>query len=217
MGKNIILESKYDSVSGKVVRDIINLVKKTKDYPDDSMVQLYLPSDVTGYDEYEISKHNITFSVEVNIQRLDNVMDFKVESFIINDEDILEFNITINPKKEPEVYRDLFMKLQEDVRHEIEHLLQEWGVGDRPSPSDEEHNGETTFEHHSRLQEIPAMVQGFYRKAKLERRSLDEIMTDDLDYEIEQGNLTKQEAEELLTLWTNYAKRRLPKALYRNE
>lgn len=215
MGETIILEGKYDSATSHVVRDIIKVIKKTKGYPVNEMVHINLPHDLTGVDEYEMTKADITFSVELNIQR-GKVMDYKIESYKIREEDILEFNILINPEKEPEVYRDMYMKLQEDVRHEMEHLLQDLGRGDRPEPSDEDFEGETTFEHHTRLEEVPAMVQGYYRRAKLEKRPLDEIMTDDLDDEIEKGNLNKQEAEELLRIWMLYAKRRLPKAIYTN-
>ena len=174
-------------------------------------------NDLNGDDEYEMDKAEISFGVEVNIKRTDTVMTYEIQSFKIKDEDTLQFVMLINPKKEPEVYRDMYMKLQEDVRHEMEHILQDWGRGDRPEPSDEEFEDETTYEHHSRLEEVPAMVQGFYRRAKLEKRPLDEIMTEDLDDEIEKGNLTKQEAEELLNIWMLYAKRRLPKAIYTNK
>jgi hypothetical protein len=217
MGKTVILEGKYDSATGRVVRDIIKVIKKTKGYPDDSMVSIDLPHDLTGEDEYEMSKAEITFNVEVNIKRSNTEMEFKIESFKVKEEDTLQFNMIINPEKEPEVYRAMYNKLQEDVRHEMEHILQDWGRGDRPAPSDEDHEGETTYEHHKRLEEVPAMVQGYYRRAKMERRPLDEIMTDDLDNEIEQGNLTTQEAEDLLRIWMTYAKRRLPKAIYTND
>ena len=217
MGENIILEGKYDSATGHVVRDIIKVIKKTKGYPSDSWVHLNLPSDLNGKDEYEMSKADISFNVEVNMKRSDTVMDYKIESFKIKEEDTLQFNMLINPEKEPDVYRDMYMKLQEDVRHEMEHILQDWGRGGRPTPSDENHDDESTYQHHSRLEEVPAMVQGYYRKAKLDRRPLDEIMTDDLDDEIEKGNLTRHEAEELLRIWMTYAKRRLPKAIYTKE
>jgi hypothetical protein len=212
--EKVILEGKYDSATGRVVRDMIKVIKKTKGYPDGEWVHITLPHDLTGEDEYEMEKAQVSFSVEMNIKRDDDVMNYKVESFKIHEEDVLQFNMVINPSEEPNMYRDIYMKLQEDVRHEMEHILQDWGRGDRPPTGEGEYEGETTFDHHKRLEEVPAMVQGYYRRAKLERKSLEEIMTDDLDDEIEEGNLTRQEAEELLRIWTIYAKRRLPKAIY---
>lgn len=217
MGKTIILEGRYDLATSKVVRDVMTVIKKTVDYPVGDAVHIHLPHDLEGTDEYEMEKANISFSVEVLVMRTEEVTSYRVESFKINEEDVMEFKIYINPKEEPKVYSEIYMKLQEDGRHEMEHILQDWGRGGRPSPDGVDKTGETTEQHHSRLEEVPAMVQGFYRRAKLEGRPLDEIMTDDLDNEIEQGNLTKKEAEGLLRIWMLYSKRRLPKAIYTNQ
>jgi hypothetical protein len=217
MGKTIIIEGRYDSAVSKVIKDIMGVIKKTKGYPDDSMIHINLPSDIDGTDEYEMEISEISFDVEINIKRSDVVMNYRIESFKVQEEDTLQFNMVINPDKEPEVYSDIYMKLQEDVRHEMEHLLQDWGRGDRPMPDGTSHDNETTYEHHSRIDEVPAMVQGFYRRAKKMRLPIDEIMTNDLDNEIEQGNLTTDEAEELLRIWMLYSKRRLPKAIYTNQ
>jgi hypothetical protein len=217
MGKTVIIEGRYDSATRKVVKDVMTVIKKTEGYPDDTFVHVLLPNDLDGTDMYEMDKADITFNVEVNVGRNDNVDGFKIESFKVKEEDVLEFNMVINRNQEPDVYEAMYMKLQEDVRHEMEHLLQDWGRGDRPPVSDEDHEGETTYQHHTRLEEVPALVQGFYRRAKKMRLPLDEIMTKDLDNEIEQGNLTTEEAEELLRVWMLYAKRRLPKAIYTNK
>jgi hypothetical protein len=217
MGKTIIIEGRYDSAVRKVVKDVMLVIKKTQGYPDDSMISINLPSDLEGTDEYEMTKAGISFDVEVNIKRSDTTTNYEIESFKVQEEDTLQFNMVINPDREPDVYSDMYMKLQEDVRHEMEHILQDYGRGGRPSPDGTDHSEENTYQHHSRLEEIPAMVQGFYRRAKKMRLPLDEIMTQDLDNEIEQGNLTKEEAEELLRIWILYAKRRLPKAIYTNQ
>ena len=61
---------------------------------------------------------------------------------------------------------------------------------------------------------MPALVHGFYRRAKLEKRPLDDIMIEDLDSEIERGNLSSKQAQKLLQIWVDYAKKNLPKAKY---
>lgn len=217
MGKTIIIEGRYDSAVSKVVKDIMTVIKKTEGYPDDTFVHVQLPNDLDGTDMYEVDKADISFNVEVNVGRDDNTDGFRIESFKVQEEDVMEFNMVINRNDEPRIYSDIYLKLQEDVRHEMEHILQDWGRGGRPSPDTSDKSDETTYEHHSRLEEVPAMVQGFYRRAKKMRLPLDEIMTQDLDNEIEQGNLTKEEAEELLRIWMLYSKRRLPKAIYTNQ
>ncbi len=217
MGKTIIIEGKYDSATGKVVKDIMTVIKKTEGYPDDTFVHVLLPNDLDGTDMYEMDKAEISFNVEINVGRDDTTDRFRIESFKVQEEDVMEFNILINRNEEPNVYEDMYMKLQEDVRHEMEHILQDYGRGDRPIPELGDHEDETTYQHHSRIEEVPARVQGYYRRAKKMRLPLDEIMTQDLDNEIEQGNLTKEEAEELLRIWMLYSKRRLPKAIYTNQ
>jgi hypothetical protein len=223
MGKTIILEGRYDLATSKVVKDIMTVIKRTKGYPAGDLVMVNLPHDLEGTEEYVMEKAGISFDVKVYVVRdfytpesggsTINIDDWTIDSFRIDDEDTLEFRVGINSNNEPQVYSKIYMKLQEDVRHEMEHLLQDWAVGDRPSPIPET-GEESTYEHHSKLDEVPAMVQGYYRRAKLERRPLDELMTDDLDNEIEKGNLNKEEAEELLRIWILYAKRRLPEAIY---
>jgi hypothetical protein len=220
MGKTIILEGRYDSATSKVVKDIMSSIKGTVNYPAGDLAMIRLPHDFDGTEEYEMA--GISFDVIVYVVRdyfehengeITNIDDWVIDSFRIDEEDTLEFRIGINSNNEPQVYSKLYMKLQEDVRHEMEHILQDMGIGDRPTQIPET-GDESTYEHHSKLDEVPAMVQGYYRRAKLERRPLDEIMTDDLDDEIEKGNLNKEEAEELLRIWMLYSKRRLPKAIY---
>jgi len=216
MGKTIIMEGRYDSATNKVVKDIMKVIKKSKNYPTDGMVHISLPHDLENTEEYVMEKANIVFSVEVNITREEKTPTYVIESFSIPDEDILEFNISINPNSEPQIYPELMIKLQEDVRHEMEHLLQGLGRGDRPAPENRPKD-ESTYNHHSSLEEVPAMVQGFYRKAKKLKIPLDDVMNQDLEHEVKKNNISQMEADKLLNLWTLYAKRRLPAAVYRNK
>jgi len=215
MGKTIISEGwktpRFGVVVRQIVKDVMTVVKKTKDYPQDEMVSLTLPYALNGDDEYVVKDIDVSFSVEVNITRIEGKL--KIESYKINKEDVIEVNIVIDPNYEEQHYQEVYYKLQEDVRHEMEHVLQDFGIGDRPSPEPET-GKETTYEHHSKIDEIPAMVQGFYRRAQLQRRPIDEVIIEDLDNEISLGNINKKEAEDLYRLWMNYVKRRFPKAIY---
>lgn len=214
MGKTIIIEGRYDFITGKIVRDIITVMKKSIGYPEGDFLKLTLPYALDGTEEYVIKHNGVSFDVDVNIIRREG--GYKVESYKIDEEDTIQINIALDPEYEQQYYENVYYKLQEDVRHEMEHVLQDYGIGDRPiSPG--ETGDETTYEHHSYLHEIPAMVQGYYRRAKLQRRSLYDIMVEDLDDEIAKNNITKEEAGELLRIWTLYAKRRLPKAIYSND
>ena len=146
--------------------------------------------------------------------------DYEEPSAAADDDDnIIMVTVYIDPKAEPQCYQKMFYKLQEDIRHEIEHFTQsgDYRINDRPISKTNTANLKTVYGHHKHKVEIPALVHGFYRRAKLEKRPLDDIMTDDLDSEIERGNLSKKQAEKLLTMWIDYAKKNLPRAIYTNK
>ena len=75
-------------------------------------------------------------------------------------------------------------------------------------------NYETTFDHHKDKGEVAALVHGFYRRAKLEKKPIDIIMLVDLKKDIVDGKITPEEADKLLQLWINYSMKNLPKAQY---
>ncbi len=73
---------------------------------------------------------------------------------------------------------------------------------------------ETTYQHHKDPSEVEALVHGFYRRAKLEKKPLDIIMWNDLNSDISKNLMTQEEAQDLFKTWINYARRRLPHAIY---
>jgi hypothetical protein len=132
----------------------------------------------------------------------------------ISDDDVLVVEVLIDNSYGKKYYGEIFYKLNEDVRHEIEHYLQNI-FSDRQQPlipNTAEYK--TVYSHHMDPSEVEALVQGFYRKSKLEKKPLDIVMLDDLNKDIEYGDLTQKEADELLSTWINYARRRLPNAIY---
>jgi len=203
VNESVITEGRYDSITRKVVKDIMDVVKDSTSKKDIS-----LPSDIRD-EEYQYINDNLAFSVELSIS-FKNTEGFNVNASISNDkdEDIIMVSIEINPTLVPNIYEQLFYKLQETIRHEIQHFTQ-YGVGRTA-------NLKTTFGHHKNKFEVAALVHGFYRRAKLEKRPLDDVMMEDLDFEIERGNLTKKQAESLLKMWVEYAKQNLPSAKYSN-
>jgi hypothetical protein len=62
--------------------------------------------------------------------------------------------------------------------------------------------------------EVEALVRGFYRKARVSKKPLDIIIIEDLNQEMNLGNINKEEAQELFKTLLNYARRRLPNAIY---
>jgi hypothetical protein len=210
--KKLLTEGRYDAITRKVVRDIMKVVTEGNS---DSY---NLPLDISGEQEYK--QDNLNFNLELEIVRTDeDVQTFEVRTAIADedDENIVMMTIILGSKFSSQNLEKLFYKLQEDIRHEIEHLTQIGPnrIEDRPTYKGSTANLKTVYGHHKNVIEVPALVHGFYRRAKLEKRPLDEIMTDDLDSEIEKGLLTKKQAQKLLTIWLDYAKKNLPSAIYK--
>lgn len=212
--KPLLTEGRYDTITRNVVKDVMKLIPKDKIK---KKVNYILPFDASGDEEYE--QENLMFSVELDLIKSKDVEEFKLVSSIDydDDENVITLTLFLGPKFGKQSLEKLFYKLQEDVRHEIEHFTQLgiYRIEDRPIYKKDPAKLKTVYGHHKNIIEVPALVRGFYRRAKLERRPLDEIMIEDLDSEIEKGLLSKKQAENLLKLWLDYAKKNLPHAIYR--
>lgn len=212
---NMLVEGRYDTLTRRIVNDIFNFIKESKG--NKTPMTLYLPEDVNGKQFYQ-HESGVEFVLVLELQRIDRLsyggekMDYYINSRIDEEDDLL-IDIYIDTDKEPEVYEELIYKLNEDVRHEIEHYIQEL-FSDRPKITKSTAKMDDTYQHHKEPTEIPALVHGFYRRATQERKPLDVVMWEDLSKDIESGNLTQEEAKDLLRIWINYSRRRLPKAIY---
>lgn len=225
--KPLLIEGRYDAITRRAVKDIMKSITKS-----DSDTYI-LPLDTSDEDEYV--QEGMAFSVELDLdwsghdEEGDLVKVFKVvsevlkteeneESFDDEEENVIAIKIYFGSEFTKKNLEELFYKLQEDVRHEIEHLTQEgpYRIEDRPVYKGSTAKLKTVLGHHKNVIEVPALVHGFYRRAKLEKKPLDQVMREDLDSEIERGNLTKKSAEKLFNMWVDYAKKNLPHAKYKS-
>jgi len=214
----LILEGRYDSITRKIANDIFYIVKETKG--NDNVIEAELPSDLNGEESYQ-HESGIDLTAAIYVARMERLYyggeykDFYVKSYIDeNDELVLE--ITLDIDKEPQSYEELFYKINEDVRHEIEHYTQAVMLS-KPHSDKPTAQMDSTYEHHMEPSEVAALVHGFYRRAKLEKKPIDIVMLDDLNNDIKLGNLTQEEADKLFHTWINYSRRRLPQAIYSNK
>lgn len=208
--KPLLIEGRYDTITRKVVKDIINFVTSKR------KGSFSLPYDMT--DEFEYEQEGLSFSIDLDIKKNRGVKDFYLDAAVSDDKDenVILVTLFFSPKFSPKSYEKLFYKLQEVMRHEIEHLTQGGPnrIPDRPIYYGSTSDLKTTYGHHKNKIEVPALVHGFYRRAKIEKRPLDEIMIEDLDADIQKGFLSKKQAENLLTIWLDYAKKNIPAAIY---
>lgn len=217
----ILLEGRYDTLTRTIVSDVMQEIKETEGEIDE-LIQIELPENGHYYHKYS----GIKINLELRIRRTEDTIElsgkeipYHVNSFVADD-NYLVIEITINESYGKNYYKEIYYKLNEDVRHEIEHYVQEKALTDErfktrkqpliPATSDYE----TVYLHHIDPSEVEALVHGFYRRAKKERVPLDTIMIKDLESDIEKGQITQEEAKELFNTWLIYARRNLPKAIY---
>lgn len=229
----IISEGRYDSFTRKIVKDIMLFIKKSENEFDDE-IMFDLPHDLDGKSTY-IHESGVEFEVSLNIYRTNDTISYgddekpyHVNTYIDVD-GILVVELILDETYGRTNYQQIFYKINEDIRHEIEHYVQaidrlekeegkeekERRFKDRQQPLRPDTSGyESTFEHHMDPAEVEALVHGFYRRAKLEKKPLDVIMMSDLKTEIKMGNLTEEEGFKLFEVFIKYAKRNLPHAVY---
>jgi hypothetical protein len=223
INKDILLEGKYDSITRMVVNDILRNIKKTEDELDEQHI-FSLPYDDTG-NEYYFAP-NLKFEVDLSVFRTtDDIkyngvsLPYHVNTFISVD-DVLVCEVMIDESYGKKFYEEIYYKINEDVRHEIEHFTQHLALTDdrfkdRSQPSiPNTSDYDSTFSHHMDPSEVEALVRGFYRKARVSKKPLDIIIIEDLNQEMNLGNINKEEAQELFKTLLNYARRRLPNAIY---
>ena len=219
--KQIILEGRYDSLVRTITKDIFNEIKKSEGGV--GITRLELPWDIKEIPTYN-HESGLVIEVALVINRTHDTilygnreLPYYINTYMSDDESIV-IEVTLDETYGKGFYEEIFYKINEDIRHEIEHFLQDMGVGDREERDRDDTSAyESTFEHHKDKGEIPALVHGFYRRAKLEKKPIDIVMIDDIKKNIQDGLLTPSEGDTLLQLWINYSIKNLPKAQYRNE
>jgi len=214
MSKDLFLEGRYDSLTRKVATDIMSVIRETQGGLGSDFIVLPDNDDDFGYE----SNAGFSFKVYLLIDRVEYMeikgkkQDFLINTFI-DDEDQITMEIMISEEFEPYCYDRMFYKINEDIRHEIEHYTQTI-FDDRSKSLQNTADYETTFEHHMDPSEIEALAHGYYRRSKVEKLPFDVIIRNDLNTEIDLGNLTKRESDIITQAVISFAKKNLPKAIY---
>lgn len=217
--KDILLEmGRYDSLTRRISNDIFSEIKKSEG--ELGITRIELPWDIKEIPAYS-HESGLVIEVALVISRTKDTilygnreLPYYVFTYIADDDSIV-VEVSLDELYGKSFYEEIIYKINEDIRHEIEHLLQEMGAGDREGLDlKNSSNYETTFDHHKDKGEVAALVHGFYRRAKLEKKPIDIIMLEDLNKDILDGRITVEEADKLIQLWIKYSMNNLPKAQY---
>ena len=160
-------------------------------------------------EDFEGSVENIFYDLELKFIPSD-FDELGPSPFIINaagDADSIEIVITYNPSSFPEAYNDLNAEIKDTLRHELEHFGQfNFDKGVNPGGADDL----PLFDYLTLDYEVPAFVQGLYKKAKTKKITLDQAIDEFLDERVEE--LSFDESKKVKQIYLNWAKENLPKA-----
>jgi hypothetical protein len=119
-------------------------------------------------------------------------------------------DLLINPDREPESYREMFYKLQDAIRHELQHLTQ-GGPNKRHgraalSSAEDREMADDSYKYFLLPDEITAMVAGMDRRARLENRPFESVLVAYLTPFLKYKFITKDQFDEILRVYLKYHK-----------
>jgi len=197
--KRFPIQSSNDSVTRTVVRDLLNVIKKGPG-------EYYLPEELVGDEMSYIYDNFPAFSVEITVKEDMSIKgDYMMNASTVDDGDIIEIVLIKNPTKFPEAYFDLVADLNDTVRHELEHVLQDFGYRDVQSDDSEK---PTDKEYYKQAHEVPAEIAGFRRIVKLRRQSPEQVIRDWFNRNKEVHQLPDEDIDELVLYLTDEYKKK---------
>lgn len=186
--EEIIKEGKYDGVTRRLVRDIIDTFKNKK------VGEFLLPEELPGNDgEMTYEFMNLTpFSVRLQLIEDNNVNEFELDGNYVIDDDTIEIQVVYNPNKGNLITQELIGELNETIRHELEHLKQYMQGYTRKRESKD------PFKYFQRKAEFEAQLAGFKRRAKQERRSVEDVARRWFEKYQKRHNLTSTQIDKIV-------------------
>ena len=205
--KEELTEGRYDSLTRTVVNDILNDWKLQFDGEN---------SDLEFEEDYEMTNSkgepiNFELYAVLRVKETSNHI-YKVDGGAdpLRDPAYLEVKFQVDPRDLPQKWEDIYMDLTDVVRHEIEHMTQQ---GSNVISSKEMANDEILrnlinlkllpkSEYFKLEQEIDAMLQGMYLKAKKSKVPFKDVINDYFD----KVKLSKKDRQDILDIWKNRVK-----------
>lgn len=207
---------RYDNITGKTVDKIWHFIHSVTEEGEHDIL-------------YKFSKTNsrqLKFKLKVDIAS--KAEWIATEPFLLDGAaapslklPTIEISVLLSKGAGKAYYNKLNACLNEIVRHEIEHLTQ-WGInrkGRKPHVSESGRDRvserlKPAYGYFSLADEIPALVHGMHRQAKIEKRPITYIFTEYLDQYIAEDQINERQAKLLFNKWYNYSIKNLPRAKY---
>jgi hypothetical protein len=197
----LLNESKWDAPVRKMVRDMVTIIKN------DDTGSWMLPSEIS--DEHEYSFHNVPgfqiyfdWDYEYSLEE-----PYYLNGDYDNDTDTMNVVLVINPKYFPQSMYNIVADLNDIIRHELEHHLQEWGY------EEEEETGKTNklgINYYLKKMEIPAEMKGFRRIVKLRKQPIEKVITDWFERHKNIHKFSEKQLKKLIPILVDYYKKYYP-------
>jgi hypothetical protein len=197
--KHILTEGRYDQTVKELSTDIFNAIKNG----DTEWVGSFTVDNKTTK-----TQKPIEVDVDIVIKYLTR---FKWSHSIsaLGDENDIEAIIKVNTSYMPMAYNDLLAEIKEMLRHEIEHVTQ---YNFRKGKVRYQEAGTVPFKQYLLLKhEVPAYVQGLYKRAKTKRMTVPQAM-EEWYTENGQNFNSPSEWQEVKKVWLDWGKKNLPMA-----
>ena len=187
LNESLITESKVDGAVRKVVKDILELIKFQRNG------EFVLPEDIRIQDETYKFSNLPEFTIELEVIESDVVDRFDVECSYYKEEDVIAVDIVINPDVRYTVLYDIVGELNEQIRHEMEHMIQ--NVRGEELPDKEP---KSPLKYYSQPHEIGAQIAGFKRKAKITKQPYEKIVRNWFEENKHKHRLNPKQSEKII-------------------
>lgn len=187
LNESLITESKVDGAVRKVVKDILELIKFQRNG------EFVLPEDIRIQDETYKFFNLPEFTIELEVIESDVVDRFDVECAYYKEDDVIAVDIVINPDVRYTVLYDIVGELNEQIRHEMEHIIQ--NVRGEELPDKEP---KSPSKYYSQPHEIGAQVAGFKRKAKITKQPYEKIVRNWFEENKHKHKLNPKQSEKII-------------------
>jgi hypothetical protein len=198
LNESVLTEgSKTDLPVRTIVRQMTDLIKLKMDDT------FYLPEELDG-DEMEYYFPGLpSFSVEFSTEWDPTLeQEYLLDGRTVDDGDVIEIELKANPSLFPGSLYDIIGDLNETLRHEIEHVMQDAGyrsseeirIDDEPTPTDKTY--------YMQKHEIPAEIKGFRRLVRLRKQPVEYVIKSWFERNRPLHNLPDEDIEELTIFLT---------------
>jgi hypothetical protein len=194
INEGLIVEEKYDSVTKKLVKDILLTLKYQREG------EFVLPEDISDEMVYTFPQFDSEFTINLNLSTSEDVEDVDVDGEYYKGEDTIDINITTNPNIDRQLLEKLYHELNDVVRHEIQHIIQYESGYNFPKREPKK-----PLKYYTQKHELEAQIAGFKRRAKKEKKPFETVVRDWFRNNSSKHNMTPNDAEQVINLILNYS------------